>query len=234
MCTSAPLRAALKREIVERWPGQLLEIYGMTEGGGACILDATAYPDKLDTVGQPAFGAEFKILDDNGRELPQGEIGEIAGRSGIMMKGYHNQPSATDAMIWYDAAGNTFFKSGDMGYFDEDGFLHLSDRKKDMIISGGFNVYATDLEKVLLSHPDVTDAAVIAVPSEQWGETPLAFVVLRDGADQGAEELRTWANGRLGKPQRISEVVFLESLPRSPIGKVLKRELRAPYVQADA
>ena len=124
------------------------------------------------------------------------------------------------------AQGRRFQKSGDIGWFDDENFLHLLDRKKDMIISGGFNVYAIDLEKVLLSHPDVTDAAVIAAPSEQWGETPLAFVVLVSGSMIDAEVLRQWANGKLGKAQRISEVRVIDELPRSPIGKVLKRELR--------
>ncbi|MBR0898951.1 AMP-binding protein [Bradyrhizobium tropiciagri] len=230
-CTSAPLHSSLKLAIVERWPGVLLEIYGMTEGGGVCILNATANRDKLNTVGQPAFGAEFKILDEAGRELPQGEIGEIVSRGKVMMKGYHNRQSATDEFIWKDSAGGRFFKTGDMGYFDQDGFLHLSDRKKDMIISGGFNIYATDLENVLQTHPDVVEGAVIAAPSEEWGETPLAFVVLRPGAQSKPEEIRKWTNERLGKAQRISEVVLMESLPRSPVGKVLKRELRRPYLE---
>ncbi|MBR0684315.1 AMP-binding protein [Bradyrhizobium manausense] len=228
-CTSAPLRTTIKREIVERWPGKLLEIYGMTEGGGLCMLDATANRDKLDTVGKPAFGAEYRIIDDDGNELPQGQIGEIACRGRVMMKGYHNRPAATAAIIWRDATGKEFFKTGDMGYFDSDGFLHLSDRKKDMIISGGFNIYAADLEEVLLSHPGVIDAAVVAVPSAEWGETPFGFVVLRAGAIPSRDELKDWANSRLGKAQRIFGIDIIESLPRSAIGKVLKRELRDNY-----
>ena len=123
-----------------------------------------------------------------------------------------------------------FRKSGDIGWFDEDNFLHLLDRKKDVIISGGFNIYAIDLEKVLLSHPDIADAAVIAAPSEQWGETPVAFLVAAGGVD--AEALRQWANSQLGKAQRISEVKMIDELPRSPIGKVLKRELRDEMVSS--
>jgi acyl-CoA synthetase (AMP-forming)/AMP-acid ligase II len=118
-----------------------------------------------------------------------------------------------------------------MGRIDEDGFIHLMDRKKDMIISGGFNIYAADLEAVLRQHPEVADTAVIAVPSEAWGETPLGFVVLADGATVTAAELRDWANARLGKTQRLTDVVLMEALPRSEIGKVLKRDLRAPYWQ---
>jgi acyl-CoA synthetase (AMP-forming)/AMP-acid ligase II len=116
-----------------------------------------------------------------------------------------------------------------MGRFDEDGFMVLLDRKKDMIITGGFNVYAADLEAVLSQHPDVTDVAVIGVPSEQWGETPMALVVRRTGSNVDGDTLREWANAKLGKLQRIAAVEFRDDLPRSTIGKILKKELRAPY-----
>jgi acyl-CoA synthetase (AMP-forming)/AMP-acid ligase II len=132
-------------------------------------------------------------------------------------------------MAWHDAEGRLYLRTGDMGRFDEDGFLTLLDRKKDMIISGGFNIYAADLEAVLMGHPAVAEAAVIGVPSEQWGETPLALVVPRAGRRVDTEELRAWANERLGKAQRISAVELRDALPRSSIGKILKRELRAPY-----
>jgi acyl-CoA synthetase (AMP-forming)/AMP-acid ligase II len=132
-------------------------------------------------------------------------------------------------MLWYDDEGKLFFKTGDVGYVDEDGFLFLSDRKKDVIISGGFNVFATDLEIVLGKHEAVREVAVIGIPSDEWGETPLALVVLEEGAEADAEALRAWANERLGKMQRIAQLEFRADLPKSDIGKVLKRELRAPY-----
>ena len=225
--TSAPLRQSTKQALLERWPqGGLAEFYGMTEGGVYCTLIAHEHPDKLDTVGQPAEDCDLRIIDEQGRELPQGNKGEIVGYSPRTMDGYHNRPDATEEASWYDDSGRRFQRSGDIGWLDNEGFLHLLDRKKDMIISGGFNVYATDLEEVLLSHSQVADAAVIAAPSEQWGETPLAFVVLAPDVNLDAEELRQWANGQLGKAQRISEVRVIGGLPRSPIGKVLKRELR--------
>ena len=225
--TSAPLRQSTKQALLERWPqGGLAEFYGMTEGGVYCTLIAHEHPDKLDTVGQPAEDCDLRIIDEQGRELPQGNKGEIVGYSPRTMDEYHNRPDATEEASWYDDSGRRFQRSGDIGWLDNEGFLHLLDRKKDMIISGGFNVYATDLEEVLLSHPQVADAAVIAAPSEQWGETPLAFVVLAPGVNLDVEELRQWANGQLGKAQRISEVRVIDALPRSPIGKVLKRELR--------
>ena len=225
--TSAPLRESTKQALLERWPqGGLAEFYGMTEGGVYCTLLAHEHPDKLDTVGQPSEDCDLRIIDEQGRELPQGNKGEIVGYSPRTMDEYHNRPDATEEASWYDDSGRRFQRSGDIGWLDNEGFLHLLDRKKDLIISGGFNVYATDLEEVLLSHPQVADAAVIAAPSEQWGETPLAFVVLTPGVNLDTEELRQWANGQLGKAQRISEVRVIDGLPRSPIGKVLKRELR--------
>lgn len=231
LSTSAPLRAAVIREALERWPGKLYEIYGLTEGGVSTTLDAASHPDKLDSVGKPAAGVEVRIIDDAGRELPQGEIGEIVGRAGAMMRGYLNQEALTQEILWQSPEGEWFFRSGDMGRLDADGFLYVLDRRKDMIISGGFNIYAADLEQVLLQHPDVVDAAVIAIPSEQWGETPLGLVVLRPAASLTEAALLEWANTRLGKTQRLSGVEFRSDLPRSTIGKVLKRELRQAYLK---
>lgn len=229
LSTSAPLRAALKRDIAARFPGLMLEIYGLTEGGGSTILSVTEFPDKLDSVGMPGMSVEIKIIGEDGQECTQGVAGEIVGRSGAMMTGYHGRQDLTDTILWRDAAGQVFFRSGDMGYFDEDGFLFLSDRKKDMIISGGLNIYADDLERVLLQNDAVDDAAVIAIPSDEWGESPLGLVVLKEGADVSVEDIRTWANGQLGKSQRLARVEARTELPRSPIGKILKRELRLPY-----
>ena len=225
-CTSAPFRAELKAEVLRRWPGGLVEYYGMTEGGGTCILEAHRYPDKLHTVGRPAAGHDIRLIDAQGRQLPPGETGEVVGRSAGMMTGYHRQPERTRAAEWFDPQGLRFIRTGDIGRFDAGGFLTLLDRRKDMLISGGFNVYPSDLEAVLREHPAVLEAAVVGVPSERWGETPVAFVVLRPGHPEPAEELRAWANARLGKVQRLSRVVLVDELPRSSIGKVLKRELR--------
>jgi long-chain acyl-CoA synthetase len=229
LCTSAPLRPETKRAILTEMAGALVEIYGLTEGGVTTILFATAFPEKLESVGQPAPGCEIKIIDDSGNELPPGETGEVVGRSGFMMKGYENRKDATDAMLWRDRSGALFYRSGDVGRLDADGFLYLLDRKKDMIISGGQNVYATDIENVLSAHPDVAEVAVVGIPSERWGETPLALVVLERGANTDANALREWANQRLGKHERISELELRKELAKSPLGKLLKRELRAPY-----
>ena len=228
-CTGAPLTAALKRAAVERWPGKLLEVYGLTEGGCTCILDVGAAPDKAHTVGKPADGNDIRVIDEAGSLLPSGEAGEIVGRSPAMMSRYFGNPAATEAFYWRDAEGSLFHRTGDIGSFDADGYLTLLDRKKDMIISGGFNIYASDLERTLLDHPDVEDAAVIAVPSAQWGETPLGLVVLRAGSALDNTKLLAWANARVGKLQRLSAIELRPALPRSPAGKLLKPELKKPY-----
>ncbi|HZY17715.1 MAG TPA: class I adenylate-forming enzyme family protein [Ramlibacter sp.] len=228
-CTSAPFSAALKADILRRWPGGLLEYYGMTEGGGTCTLAAHDFPHKLHTVGKPAEGHDIRLIDEDGREVPRGETGEVVGRSPSMMTAYHGQPAKTREAEWYDPEGRRFIRTGDVGRFDEDGFLVLMDRRKDMVISGGFNIYPSDLEAVLRGHPGVADVAVVGVPSPEWGESPVAFVV--PAADAPAPEaLRAWANERLGKTQRLAGLRFLDELPRSDIGKVLKRQLRERWV----
>lgn len=227
--TSAPLRAALKVDVLARFPGRLVEYYGLTEGGGVCVLLADEFPDKLHSVGRPVPNCEIRLLDETGQDVAPGAVGEIVGRGPTMMSGYFGRDDLTEDYIWRDPAGQVFFRSGDMGRFDEDGFLILSDRKKDMIISGGLNIYADDLERVLLADPAVSDAAVIGVPSDAWGETPLGLVVLHDGATETSDAICARANARLGKSQRLSGVEIRDTLPRSAIGKILKRELRAPY-----
>lgn len=224
--TSAPLRAEIKRDVLARFPGGLTEYYGLTEGGGVTVLAAHEHPDKLHTVGLPPPGVDIRLIGPDGAEVPKGAVGEICGRSGAMMAGYWGRDDLTEETLWRDAEGRVFFRSGDMGSFDEDGFLVLSDRKKDMIISGGLNIYANDLELALLADPDVTDAAVIAIPSEDWGETPYGFVVLREDATRDARDILTATNARLGKSQRLSGLEARAKLPRSEIGKILKRELR--------
>jgi acyl-CoA synthetase (AMP-forming)/AMP-acid ligase II len=143
-----------------------------------------------------------------------------------MMTGYHRQPGKTREAEWFAPDGKRFIRTGDIGRFDADGFLTLFDRKKDMVISGGFNIYPSDLEAQLIQHPGVFEVAVVGVPSLQWGETPVAFVVRRPGCSDSAEALKDWLNERVGKTQRLAAVHLVEELPRSPIGKVLKRALR--------
>ena len=228
--TSAPFDAALKADVLTRWPGGLVEFYGMTEGGGTCILEAHAHPGKLHTVGPPATGSDIRLIDETGRELPPGATGEVVGHSAGMMTGYHRQPDKTREAEWFDATGKRFIRTGDVGRFDADGFLVLMDRRKDMIISGGFNIYPSDLEAELRRHPAVADVAVVGVPSGTWGETPIAFVVRGVGAEEDEPTLTEWLNARVGKTQRLARLFFVDELPRSAIGKVLKRELRDAHV----
>lgn len=223
--TSAPFSPELKREVLRRWTGELLEIYGMTEGGGTCLLPARQFPGKLHTVGRPAPGNDIRIIGEDGTELRHGEVGEIVGRSSTMMKEYHGRAGATEEATWRDADGNRFIRHGDLGYIDEDGFLVLAGRLKDMIISGGFNVYPTDLETVAMEHPHVSDAAVVGIPSERWGESPFLFYVERSGGI-AAEDLLAWVNERVGRMQRLAGAKLLAELPRNALGKVLKRDLR--------
>lgn len=215
-----------KRALLDRWPGGLIEVYGMTEGAPSALLIAHERADKLHTVGCTDVEDGIKIIGEGGEELPVGAIGEVVGRAVDVMSGYHNDAAATEALIWRDRNGDPFFRSGDMGRLDDEGFLQILDRKKDVIISGGFNIYASDLEAVLLGHPDVQHAAVFAKASDRWGETPAAAVVLRPGADGTGEALRDWANARLGRLQQISAVAVVDDLPRGALGKVLKQALR--------
>ena len=227
--TSAPFSPEIKADVLKRWPGGLIEYYGMTEGGGSCGLVAHEYPDKLHTVGKPLPGHDIRLIGEDGVEVPQGEIGEVVGRSGAMMVGYHNQPGKTSEAEWYSPQGLRYIRTGDVGRFDEDGFLTLMDRKKDMIISGGFNIYPSDLEAEIVTHPTVLEAAVVGVASDRWGETPVAFVALKPGQSIEAEALREAVNARLGKTQRLADLILVDHLPRSHIGKVLKRDLRDGY-----
>jgi acyl-CoA synthetase (AMP-forming)/AMP-acid ligase II len=229
LCAGSPLPVSVKRELLRRWPGGLVENYGLTEGAPTTLLFADLHPQKLESVGSVVPGGEIRIINEEGRELPHGETGEVVGRTEAMMDGYLNRADLTAELEWIDESGRRFFRSGDFGRLDSDGFLYLMGRKKDVIISGGMNIYASDIEEVLMTHPEVAEAAVIGIPSEQWGETPLALIVLPEGSDIGRAALRDWANARLGKAQRLHAVEFRASLPRGTLDKVLKNELRQPY-----
>lgn len=227
-CTSAPFAPALKAEILRRWPGGLVEIYSMTEGGVVCLLQAHEHPDKLHTVGIPWKGSEVFTIDEAGNRLAAGATGELVGRSATMMSGYQNQPDKTREGYWIDPDdGSVWQRMGDIGRVDADGFVELLGRSKDMIISGGFNIYPVDLEGILLGLPGVEEAAVIAMPSERWGETPVGFVTGAKGVRIDTGALLAAANAQLGKTQRLSALHQIEDMPRSHIGKLLKTDLRA-------
>jgi long-chain acyl-CoA synthetase len=225
MCCGAPLPEAVKRAWLDRFPHGFIELYGSTEGV-ITTLDPEDAPDRLRSVGRPLPGSDIVILGADDRPVSLGQAGEIAGRSRWMMEGYWRRPDATAEATWIDADGQPWLRSGDIGSLDADGFLQVSDRKKDMILSGGQNVFPADIEAVLQEHPEILECAVIGAPDPKWGETPVAVVVRRAGGDCEGEALRAWTNARVGKFQRISAVTFVDSLPRNAAGKVLKRELR--------
>lgn len=229
MTTSAPLSVSIKQDMVRRWPGKFIEIYGLTEGGPITVLVTNDHPDKLHTVGQTADNSEILVVDEEGKEVPRGSIGELIGISDNLMDGYHNRPDANKEAFGIQLHGRTWFRSGDYGAMDEDGFITLHGRKKETIISGGFNIYAVDLEEMLKRHEAVKEAAVFGIASERWGETPMALVEVIKGKEADPEEILAWANERLGKAQRISGLEIREELPRSPIGKVLKKVLKAEF-----
>jgi acyl-CoA synthetase (AMP-forming)/AMP-acid ligase II len=227
LSAGSPLRVDTKKQVIARMGPGIHELYGYSEGAATMIKPEDAEA-KWGSVGTPVIGFDIGVIDGDGNALPFGETGEIVARGGGVMTGYHRRPEATAELIWRDVTGRPWLRSGDIGRFDEDGFLTILDRKKDMIISGGFNVFPADIEQVIGAHPDVSDVTVIGIPHEKWGETPLALVIARSQqADPDA--IRGWANERLAKPQRIAAVELRAEFPRNALGKVIKRALREPY-----
>ena len=220
----APFHTEHREELARRVPGVFHELYGLTEGF-MTILDKDQYSVKPTSVGVPPPFFEMRIVDEHGAEVAVGNVGEIVGRSPLLMSGYYKRPDLTSEVIV-----DGWLHSGDLGYVDEDGFLYLVDRAKDMLISGGVNVYPRDIEEIAVRHPAVREAAVFGVPSERWGESPLAAVILREPGAVAADDLRSWINARVeARYQQVQEVVIVEDFPRSTAGKTLKRVMREPY-----
>lgn len=220
----APLHNEYKDELNRVLPGRLYELYGLTEGF-VTILDKNDAVRKSASVGVPPPFFEIRIVNEQGRDAATGEVGEIVGRGPILMAGYYKRPDLTE-----QAVVDGWLHSGDIGYVDEEGFLYLVDRKKDLIISGGVNVYPRDIEEIAVQHPAVSEVAVFGIPHEKWGETPVAAVILNGSGDMAADELRDWINDRIeARFQKVCSVVIVEDFPRSAAGKTLKRVLREPY-----
>ena len=228
MACGSPLFESLKKEIFAVFPCGIIELYGLTEG-----IITTLEPEEAEgrwtSVGKPLIGTDIKIIDDDDAEVAAGLSGEIVSRGRISMPGYLNRPDATEASIWRDQAGREWLRSGDIGRIDEQGYLYIVDRKKDMILSGGQNIYPQDIEAVLVQHEAVNEVAVIGAESRRWGETPIAFVVPELGSAFSSAQILEWCNERVGKQQRIADLIFIDALPRNPNGKILKRELRREY-----
>jgi long-chain acyl-CoA synthetase len=220
----APLHQEQKERLNRLLPGRFYELYGLTEGF-VTILDVTDSVRKAGSVGVPPPFFSMRIVREDGTDVPTGEIGEIVGRGPIMMNGYHNRPDLTEKAI-----RNGWLLTGDMGFVDEEGYLHLVDRKKDMIDSGGVKVYPRDVEEIAARHPAVAEVAVFGVPDEKWGETPVAAVILHADAQATEDELREWINTHVAaRYQRVARVLVMKDFPRSAAGKTLKREMRAPF-----
>ncbi len=220
----APLMAEHKLRLNEVLPGRFHELYGLTEGFFT-ILDRVDAVRKLGSVGVPPPYTRLRIVREDGSIAAPGETGEIIGRSPMLMTGYHGRPDLTA-----QAVRDGWLHSGDLGYVDEDGYLFLVDRKKDMIDTGGVKVYPRDIEEIAARHPAVREVAVFGVPHERWGETPVAAVILNERDAITAAALREWVNERVeARYQRLADVVLMEEFPRSAAGKTLKRELRAPF-----
>jgi acyl-CoA synthetase (AMP-forming)/AMP-acid ligase II len=225
LCTvGAPLHLEHKQRLSVLLPGRFYELYGLTEGFST-LLDKTDYEAKPGSVGVPTAFTEMRIVDDDGADVAPGEVGEIVGRGPLLMPGYYKRPDLTAEVIRHG-----WLHSGDLGRVDEDGFLYLVDRKKDMIISGGVNVYPKDIEEVVVRHPAVVEAAVFGVDDAKWGEAPVAAVLLNRPDAATADELREWINQRVGaKFQRVREVLLMDDFPRNVAGKTLKRVMRGAY-----
>jgi acyl-CoA synthetase (AMP-forming)/AMP-acid ligase II len=220
----APLHGEHKDRLNRILPGRFYELYGLTEGF-VTVLDRNDYAWKPASVGAPPPFFEMRIADPDGKTLPPGEIGEICGRGPILTPGYYKRPDLTRQAI-----RDGWLHSGDLGYMDEDGFLYLVDRVKDLIISGGVNVYPRDIEEVAVQHPEVLEAAVFGAVHDKWGETPVVAVILKQTGSITAEALQEWINARVAaKFQRVSDVIILEDFPRNVAGKILKREMRVKY-----
>ncbi|MNF24695.1 Long-chain-fatty-acid--CoA ligase FadD13 [compost metagenome] len=232
---AAPMSVEKLRQAIEVFGPVMMEGYGQTEAPGAIahltpgehFIDGhLAGDERLSSVGRPNPLVRVEIMNDDNVILPQGETGEICVRGDLIMKGYYKDPQKTaEAII------NGWLHTGDIGHLDADGYLHITDRKKDMIISGGFNVYPSEVEQVIWGHPAVRDCAVIGVPDETWGEAVKAVIELNEGQTVDAQALIALCKEQLGSVKAPKTVDIVLSLPRSPVGKVLKKDLRARYWQ---
>ena len=225
---ASPIAESLLLEAADIFGCQFTQVYGLTEttGGGTYMLPEAHDParGKLRSCGVPYPGTEIKCVDEEGKEVPQGEVGEILIKSGFVMKGYWVRPEATAEAIQDD-----WFRTGDAGYFDDEGFLYIHDRVKDMIVSGGENVYPAEVENALFGHPDIADVAVIGVPDATWGEAVKAIIVPKPGSTPSAEDVIAYAKTRIASYKCPKSVDVAEALPRNASGKVLRRQLREPY-----
>ena len=223
----APLPGPLKQEFEAVTGAKLIEGYGLTETSGVASSNPFAGGDRTGSIGQPFPGTDFRLLDkeEPEQDAPLGEPGELAIRGPQIMQGYWNRPEA-DQHVFAMRDGKAWLRTGDIAIIEEDGFVTIVDRTKDMIAVGGFKVFPSQVEAVLVEHPGVKEALVIGVPDSYHGEMPRAFVSLQPDADASADNLRSWLNERVGKHERVDEVVIREDLPKTMVGKLDRKALR--------
>lgn len=230
MYGASPIPLDLLKQAIEVFKCGFVQLYGMTETTGTATYlppqdhDVTGANEKMKSAGKPMPGVEIKVVDDDGRSLPPRQVGEICLKSAANMTGYWNLPEATAKTLIDD-----FVHTGDAGYLDEDGYVYVHDRVKDMIVSGAENVYPAEVENAIFGHPAVADVAVIGIPDEKWGEAVKAVVVLKPGAEPDENGIIGFARERIAAYKCPKSVDFIDELPRNPSGKILKRELRKPY-----
>ncbi|MDQ3777520.1 MAG: AMP-binding protein, partial [Actinomycetota bacterium] len=226
LCVSggAAMPGEVLRGFEEAFGCKVLEGYGLSETSPVASFNHPDRERKVGSIGTPIEGVEMKVVDDDGNEVPRGEVGEIVIRGHNVMKGYWNRPDATQEAI--DADG--WFRTGDMAKVDEEGYFFIVDRKKELIIRGGYNVYPREIEEVIYEHPAVREAAVIGIPHEELGEEVGAAIALKPDAQAGEAELRDFVKGRVAAYKYPRQVWLVDELPKGPTGKILKREIKAP------
>ncbi len=218
---AAPLPMEIALTVRKKYDCRCRAIYGLTECTGIGAADRLSMPYKPGSSGPAYYNVELKIFDDNDQPVPAGAKGEVVLRSPAVMKGYFNNPDATAEML-----KDGWLHTGDIGYLDDDGCLFITDRKKDMIIKGGENIYPAELEEILYTHPSIAEAAVVGRPDAFYGESVVAFIVLKQGDTLTAEEVKDYFKNKVSSFKAPSEVFFIDAIPKSPVGKILKRELR--------
>lgn len=227
---AAPIPLELLRQCIQMFGAQFIQVYGMTETTGTiCMLPPEDHDPagnvRMRSAGKPLPGVELRIVDGVGKDLPTGEVGELWTRSSNNMIGYWNLPDATKGTM----ADGGWVKTGDAGYLDADGYLYIHDRVKDMIITGGENVYPAEVESAIYGHPDILEVAVIGVPDDKWGESVKAVCVAKPGAEVDADSVMSWARERIAGFKVPKSVDVIAALPRNASGKILRKDLRGPY-----
>jgi long-chain acyl-CoA synthetase len=218
------LRPELKTQVLERMTPNLYELYGCTEGV-ITLLEPSDMAEHLETAGRAIYGGDIRIVNDDDNEVEIGVAGEIVGWSPYLSRGYHNRPEQNEELTWKVIDGRHYIRTGDIGVLDSDGYVKIVGRKKEMIITGGYNVYPSDIEKVLIDYPGITDCVVAGKEDDRWGEVPYGFIIVDSSINDSGEQALEWANKKLSKHQRLKGMKICKDFPRNALGKVMKREL---------